>query len=168
MCRIPSTSITSSVSQDLKDPTDLKIIVYTNSKQQAIGPINQTMEGVLQKCKVNGDVIPMTGNDSVQFKVWVMHAFRNDLPGVDEMDMSDGDDGGNHPRLPNLRIMPATKLANCGVSIQLCRRSYRNGIPPSMYATSQDQQIETYPTVPFYLNCCIFIASNAYKPTSYL
>ncbi len=35
-------------------------------------------------------------------------------------------------------MMPATKAADCGVSSNLCRRSYRNGIPPSMYSIVQE------------------------------
>jgi superfamily II DNA helicase RecQ len=134
VCGVPSISITSSVAQDLKDPdTDLKIIVYTNSKQQAIGAITEAMERVLKSCSINGDVISLTGDDGVQFKVWVMHAF-----GYDHSEVSDTMADDNCPPLPNLRIMPATKAADCGVSSHLCRRSYRNGIPPSMYAIVQE------------------------------
>ena len=49
VCGKPSQSVSSSVAQDLKDTTDLKIIVYTNSKQQAIGAITDSMEGILEK-----------------------------------------------------------------------------------------------------------------------
>jgi hypothetical protein len=90
------------------------------------------MEGVLAKCGVSGDVISLTGVDGIQFKVWVMHAFANDVSEIDEGDNESG------PRLPLLRIMPATKAADCGVSSNLCRRSYRNGMPPSMYSVVQE------------------------------
>ncbi len=40
--------------------------------------------------------------------------------------------------LPKLRIMPATKAADCGVSSRLCCRSYRNGLAPSMYSLVQE------------------------------
>jgi len=133
VCGKPSLSISSSVSQDLKDPTDLKVIVYTNSKQQALGSITDSMEGVLEKRKINGEVIPMTGDDGIQFKVWVMHAFANDI-------CADGDEdnGQDTPHLPLLRIMPATKAADCGVSSQQCRRSYRNGLPSNMHTVVQE------------------------------
>ncbi len=93
------------------------------------------MEGVLEKCEVSGDVISLTGDDGIQFKVWVMHAFANDISDND----GSGSEEGNGPSLPLLRIMPATKAADCGVSSNLCRRSYRNGMPPSMYSVVQER-----------------------------
>ena len=61
-----------------------------------------------------------------------MHAFGNDLSGLDELGDSDC------PRLPNIRIMPATKVADCGVSSQLCRRSYHIGLPLNMHVVVQE------------------------------
>jgi hypothetical protein len=116
VCGIPTTSIASSVTQDLHQPTDLKIIVYTNSKQQALGAITDSMEGVLDKCKIDGEAIPLTGDDGIQFKVWVMHAFANETTVMD----CDEDNGQNGPALPLLWIMPATKAADCGVSSHQC------------------------------------------------
>lgn len=40
--------------------------------------------------------------------------------------------------LPNLKIMPDTKVADCGVSSKRCRRSYRIGLAPSMYSLVQE------------------------------
>jgi hypothetical protein len=108
----PSLSITRSVSLDYKYETDMKAIVYTNLKQQALGGITSAMESVINCSPNNGEIIPLiTGDDGLQFKVLTMHAFA---------------DNSSNPMLPNLRIMPATKAADCGVSSHLCRRSYRN------------------------------------------
>jgi hypothetical protein len=93
------------------------------------------MEGALKKSENSRDVISLTGDDGIQMKVTIMHAFANDLTTMDESELIDGLEG---PRLPNLRIMPATKAADCGVSSHLCWRSYRNGLPPSMYSVVQE------------------------------
>jgi hypothetical protein len=39
---------------------------------------------------------------------------------------------------PNLRIMPASKAADCNVSSHLCRQSYCSGLAPSMYLLVQE------------------------------
>jgi hypothetical protein len=93
------------------------------------------IETVLE-CSPNMDeVIPMTGDEGLQFKVFTMHAFANNF--------KDSHKGisvnvGTTSVLPNLEIMPATKAADCGVSSQLCWRSYHNGLAPSMYLLVQE------------------------------
>ena len=76
-----------------------------------------------------GMVIAMTGDDGVQMKVFTMHAFALE---------HDYETMGEHPILPNLVMMPATKAADCGVSSNYCRRSYRSGIAPSLYSIVQE------------------------------
>jgi superfamily II DNA helicase RecQ len=83
----PSLLITQSVSLDYKYKTDMKAIIYTNSKQQALGGITSVMESVINRSRNNGKVIPLTGNDGLQFKVFTMHAFADD---------------SSNPMLPNL------------------------------------------------------------------
>ncbi len=51
-----------------------------------------------------------------------MHAFAND-----------SSNDFDNPLLPNLRIMPATKAADCSGSSHWCRQSYHNGLAPFMY-----------------------------------
>jgi hypothetical protein len=85
------------------------------------------MQSIIANSKNTREVIPMTGNGSLQFKVFTMHAFASDV------------DADTYPgTLPNLRIMPATNATECGVSSHLCQQSYRNDIPPSMYALVQE------------------------------
>jgi hypothetical protein len=72
-------AVTSSSKQDYK--TDMQTIVYTNSKQQAVGSISSAMEYVLENSPNNGEVIPLTGDDGLQFKVFTMHAFSQDIDG---------------------------------------------------------------------------------------
>jgi hypothetical protein len=43
----PLSSITRSVKEDYQYATDLKTIIYTNSKRSALGPISDAMEGML-------------------------------------------------------------------------------------------------------------------------
>jgi hypothetical protein len=139
----PLSSISKRVSRDYRVETDLKTIVYTNSKTQALGSIMNAMENILELAEarwrasgVSNDfrspvVMAMTGDDGMQFKVRTMHAFA----GV----VANGiDDERDLLLLPNLVIMLATKAADCGVSIAFCWRSYRLGLAPSMYSIVQD------------------------------
>jgi hypothetical protein len=73
----PSTSIMQSVMQDYTYPMQMKTIIYTNSKKQAIVAIKNAMENVIQQSHDSGEVIPLTGDDSIQFKDFTMHAFAN-------------------------------------------------------------------------------------------
>ena len=62
----------------------------------------------------------------------VMHAFAGDS-------LNDGDESSNLSDLfPDLRIMPATKAADCGVSSRLCHRLYRLGMVPNMHMVAQE------------------------------
>jgi hypothetical protein len=62
----PSSSITRSVKEDYKYATDLKTIIYTNSKLSALGLILDAMEGVLEALSENAsEVIPMTSDDGI-------------------------------------------------------------------------------------------------------
>jgi hypothetical protein len=113
----------------------MKTTIYTNSKQQAIESITNAMESVIRTSPNQGDVIGMTGDNGIQYKVFTMYAFAHDNVGNDKDDS--GDRGGKYSLLPNIRIMPATKAADCGVSSHLCWRSYCIGIAPSMYSLAQ-------------------------------
>ena len=131
----PLSAVTSSAKQDYKHETDMQTIVYTNSKQQAVGSISATMESVLENSPNNGDVIPLTGDDGLQFKVFTMHAFsQGGIDGVDDSILV----SDTTRLLPKLKIMPATKAADCGVSNTRCRCSYRIGLAPSMYSLVQE------------------------------
>ena len=98
----------------------MQTIVYTNSKQQAVGSISAAMESVLENSPNDGDVIPLTGDDGLQFKVFTMHAFSQDIDGIDGSILV----SNRTLLLPQLKIMPAAKAADCGVSSTRCRRSY--------------------------------------------
>ena len=116
----PIGGVTSSSKEDYKYETDMQTIVYSNSKQQAVGFISAAMESVLEKSPNDGEVIPLTGDDGLQFKVYTMHAFSQEADAIaDTIDESDP-----MSLLPNLKIMPATKAADCGVSSKRCKRSY--------------------------------------------
>ncbi len=72
---------------------------------------------MIQQSPNSGEVIPLTCDDSIQFKVFTMHAFANDNKSPDE---EVGGNGGPISHLLNLTIMPDTKVADCGVSSKLC------------------------------------------------
>ena len=130
----PIGGVTSSSKEDYKYETDMQTIVYSNSKQQAVGSISAAMESVLEKSPNDGEVIPLTGDDGLQFKVYTMHAFSQEADAIaDTIDESDP-----MSLLPNLKIMPATKAADCGVSSKRCKRSYRIRLAPSMYSLVQE------------------------------
>ena len=71
----PIGAVTSSSKEDYKYKTDMQTIVYSNSKQQAVGTISAAMESVLEQSPNDREVIPLTGDDGLQFKVYTMHAF---------------------------------------------------------------------------------------------
>jgi hypothetical protein len=131
----PSTSITQSVVQDYKFLMQVKTIIYTNSKKQAICAIPNAMENVIQQIPDSGEVIPLTGDDGLQFKDFTMHAFANDNESRDE---EVGGNGGPISLLPNLTIMLATKVVDRDVSSKLCQQSYCYGLVPLMYSLVQE------------------------------
>jgi hypothetical protein len=130
----PSTSIMQTVVQDNKYPMQMKTIIYTNLKKQAIGAITNAMENAIRQSTNSGEVIPLTGDNGLLFKVFKMHAFAKDNKSLNE---EVGGNGGTISLLPNLTIMPATKAAYCGVSSKLCWQSYCYGLAPSMYSLVQ-------------------------------
>jgi len=142
----PIGAVTSSSKEDYKYETDMHTIVYSNSKEQAIGTISVAMESMLEQSPNYREVIPLTGNNGLQFKVYTMHAFSqaaddlaDEIVEFDPMSL-----------LPNLKIMPATKAADCGVSSKRCRRSYPIGLAPSMYLLVQEMgRLDSDPLVGF-------------------
>jgi hypothetical protein len=109
----------------------MKTIINANLKQQAMWSITNAMESVIRTSPNQGDVIVMTGDNGIQYKVFTMHAFAHDNVGNNKDDSGDG--GGKYSLLPSIRIMPATKGADCGISSNMCWRSYLVGLAPSMY-----------------------------------
>jgi hypothetical protein len=92
------------------------------------------------------EVIPITGDDGLQFKVFVMHAFAQNYKESAARAYEDGT-----AILPKLLIIPASSAANCGVSSKDCHRSYHIGFPPSMYALVQELgRVDQDPTVDFW------------------
>ena len=116
----PSSSRTTSVTQDYKNPTDLKTIIYTNSKQQDMWTNTNAIESAQVQSPNSGKVMPMTGEDGLQFKDITMYTF---MSITDDFDELEDDVGGTLSLLPNLKIMPATKAADCGMSSLLCGHS---------------------------------------------
>jgi hypothetical protein len=130
----PILSVTSALKQDYKYVTTMKSIVYSNSKRQAVGMIAKVCESVLEQNNINGNVLPLTGDDGLKNKVFIMHSFGQEDA---EENAAHTADEGTKP-LPNLLIMPATSAANCSISSKDCHHSYRIGIPPSMYTLVQE------------------------------
>ncbi len=93
------------------------------------------MEIVIRQSPNSSEVIPLTGDEGLQFKVFIMHAFANDNESPNEVV---GGNAGTISLLPNLTIMPATKVADCGESSKLCGLSYCNGLATSMSSLVQE------------------------------
>ncbi len=63
---LPSLSITNSVTQYYKYETDMKMIIYTNSKKQKVmGATTAAMESILEKSPNPGDVMSLTGDNRI-------------------------------------------------------------------------------------------------------
>jgi hypothetical protein len=135
----PTSSVIRCMSEDYRDPTYMKTIVYTNSKTSAMGSLTKALENMLEKCEASwrasgdddfipGRVISFTGDDGLQSKVHIMRAWAHSY--------IDGDD--TDQELPNLLIMPATKAADCGVSSNSCRLSYRVGLASKLHTIVQE------------------------------
>ncbi len=99
-----------------------------------MGTIAKVCESVLEQNNIDGNVLVLTGDDGMKNKVFIMHSFGQEDA---EENAARAADEGTKP-LPNLLIMPATPAVNCGVSSKDCHRSYRIGIPPSMYTLVQE------------------------------
>jgi hypothetical protein len=97
------------------------------------GTPTDAFEKVLEYVKSDGEVIPITGDDRLQFKVFVVHAFAQNYKESAAQALEEGT-----VALPKLMIMPATSAANCKVSSCDCHCSYRTGFLPSMYALVQE------------------------------
>ena len=96
----PIGGVTSSSKEDYKYETDMQTIVYSNSKQQAVGSISAAMEFVLEKSPNDGKVIPLTSDDGLQFKAYTMHTFSQEADAIaDTIDESDP-----MSLLPNLKL----------------------------------------------------------------
>ncbi len=132
-CGNPTASITSAMKHDVSMSSSNKTIAYTNSKMKAQGSLSDACDKVLEYAKSDGVVIPITGDDGLQFKVFVMHAIAQNYEENVARALED-----RTVSLPKLMIMPATSAANYGVSNINCHCSYRIGFPPSMYVLVQE------------------------------
>jgi superfamily II DNA helicase RecQ len=122
----PLLSIKSSLEFDFRTNPDIKAIVYTNSKRKAEESISPMAIKVLESSGVDGEVMALTGDSGLMEKMFIMEAFS--LPV----------DADPRPDVPNVKIMPATAAANCGVSCRDCHRGYRLGPPPNMHDHVQE------------------------------
>jgi hypothetical protein len=92
--------------QDYKYPTQRRLLFIKIQKKQAIVAIANAMENVIQQSPNSGEVIPLTCDNGIQFKVFTMHSFSNDNKSPDK---EVGGNGGPISLLLNLTIMPNTK-----------------------------------------------------------
>ncbi len=135
-----------------------------------MGTLTHACESVLSYAKTaDGEVIPITRDDGLHFKVFVMHAFAKNYKESAAQGTA---------VLPKLMIMPATSAANCGVSSKDCHRSYRVGFPPSMYSLVQELgHVDCDPAADFgnnryevhySLSCILFLCPNNadFRPNS--
>ncbi len=107
--------------------------VYTHSKMKAQGTLTDACETVLDYAKSDGEVIPITGDDGLEIKFFVMHAFAQNYDDSAAQAYKEGT-----AVLPKLLIMPAISATNRGVSSKDCHWSYCIGFPPSVYMIVQE------------------------------
>ena len=100
-----------------------------------------TAENLMDKAGIDGESMPCTGDSGIAQKSFTMAAFRGDRelfsrPQREELANEVIDEEMCEP--PNLRILPATAAANCGISSDDCHRCYRVGLPPNLYDLIQE------------------------------
>jgi hypothetical protein len=78
----------------------------------------------------------MISDDDIQFKVFEMHAFSHDSNQINPNNFIEGESLSS--LLPNLWIMPVTKVANSMVSIRFFCCLYGNGMAPLYYSLVQE------------------------------
>jgi hypothetical protein len=119
--------------------------VYTHFKMKAQGTLTDACETVLDYAKSDEEVIPITGDDGLQIKFFVMHAFAQNYEESAARAFKEGT-----AVLPKLLIMPAISATNRGVSSKDCHWSYRIGFPPSVYVIVQELgRVDQDPTADF-------------------
>ena len=97
------------------------------------GSLSDACDKVLDYAKSDGVVIPITGDDGLQCKVFVMYAFAQNYKESAAQALEDGT-----VSLPKLMIMPAMSATNCGVSSIDCHHLYCISFSPSMYTLVQE------------------------------
>jgi hypothetical protein len=115
----PIASVTSSMNQDATLSLSNTTIAYTYSKMKTQGTLTDAFETVLDYGKSDGEVIPITGDNGLKFKVLVIHAFAQNYQESAAQAYKEGT-----AVLPKLMILPATFAANCGVSSKDCHWYY--------------------------------------------
>jgi hypothetical protein len=120
-----------------------KTLIYTNSRHNAEESLTKLAESVLSILGSDGDVIALTGDCGVMMKVLLMDAFCGDFNEVitvlvDDEAFNDEELQELEDQWPNLRIMPVTSAANCGLSSPECNLALRNSIPPNLYDLLQE------------------------------
>ena len=137
----PTKTTATCIGQDLDANPDLKVIWYTNSKKKAEESMVPTAENLMDKAGIDGESMPCTGDSGIAQKSFTMAAFQGDMelfsrPQREELANAVIDEEMCEP--PNLRILPATAAANCGISSDECHRCYRVGLPPNLYDLIQE------------------------------
>ncbi|KAL7524738.1 hypothetical protein ACHAWF_002535 [Thalassiosira exigua] len=137
----PGATTATCIGQDLQANRNQKIIWYTNSKRKAEETMVPSAENMLDKLGIDGESMPCTGDSGIAQKSFTLAAFRGDKdlftrPQRQELVNAIIDDEMCRPA--NLRILPATAAANCGISSDECHRCYRVGLPPHLYDLVQE------------------------------
>jgi superfamily II DNA helicase RecQ len=97
-----------------------KIIIYTNSKVAAETSLKESIESLLKKHKIEGCVMPFTGDNGIMMKNYVMTSFCPD-------DISCTQD------MENIFCVIGTAAMECGVSSKEVTTGISVGMPRSLY-----------------------------------
>lgn len=100
-----------------------KFLIMTNSAMKATDTLVPLIEDLIQHLGVDGDIISLTGEDGIMLKAWLVDLFAGKIT----------------TPLCNLRGMPCTKAANCGISSALAKLLCRLDLPPNRADESQER-----------------------------
>ncbi|KAL7548847.1 hypothetical protein ACHAWF_015173 [Thalassiosira exigua] len=137
----PAQSCATCIKQDLALNKDNKIIWYTNSKRKAEESLVPSAENVMDSLGIDGEAMACTGGAALAEKVFMLAAFKGDkelFSRPERAELADADIDDEMCEPPDLKILPATAAANCGISSDGCTRSYRVGPPPNLYDLIQE------------------------------
>ncbi|KAL7529642.1 hypothetical protein ACHAWF_003062 [Thalassiosira exigua] len=137
----PTQTTATCIGQDLERKPEMKVIWYTNSKRKAEDSMVPAAENALDRLGIDGESMPCTGDCGIAPKGFVTAAFRGDkelFSRPQRAELADAVIDDEMCDQANLRILPATAAANCGISSDLCERCYRVGLPPNLYDLVQE------------------------------
>ena len=130
----------------------MNAIRYTNPKKKAEEPLVPSGKNILDTLQIDGASMPCTGDCGIAEKAFILSDFYGNKelfswPHCEEL--ADLELNNELCEPPELRILPATATANCGISSNLCYWLYHVAPPPNMYDLVQEMgQVDSARNLP--------------------